>query len=227
MKEEQKVKHLAVILDGNRRYAEKKGWLGLRGHNDGAENVDRLIDWCNELGIKELTLYALSTENLKRDKKEVDELFRLMKRWFSKFKEDKRVHENKIKVRFIGDMSLLPKDIQEIVKEIEQDTLDYDNFKVNFCVAYGGRLELVRAFNKLKNERFNISEEDITNALWLNSEPDLVIRTGNVIRTSNFLPWQSVYSEWAFLEKLWPEFTKEDLLACLKDFEARKRNFGK
>jgi tritrans,polycis-undecaprenyl-diphosphate synthase [geranylgeranyl-diphosphate specific] len=225
--EEQKVKHLAVILDGNRRYAKKKVLGPLMGHDYGAENVDRLLDWCLELGIKELTMYALSTENLKRDKKEVDKLFSLMKKWFSRFKEDKRVHENKVKIRFIGDRSLLPEDIQGIIDEIEQDTFDYDNYKVNFCIAYGGRLELVHAFNKLKQENAPITETNISKALWLNSEPDLVIRTGNAIRTSNFLPWQTAYSEWIFLEKLWPEFTKEDLIDCLKNFEERKRNFGK
>jgi tritrans,polycis-undecaprenyl-diphosphate synthase [geranylgeranyl-diphosphate specific] len=221
------INHLAIILDGNRRYAKSRGLLSWKGHSYGAENVDNLMDWCLELGIKETTLYALSTENLKRDKEEVDELFNLFRKWFKKFKKDKRVHDNKVKIRFIGDLSLVPEDIKKLALEIEQDTKGYNNFKLNFCFAYGGRLELLNAFNKLKDKKGKINEQDITNALWLSSEPELIIRTGNVTRTSNFLPWQSVYSEWIFLEKMWPEFTKQDLLACLKEFEERKRNFGK
>jgi len=225
--ENQKVNHLAIIMDGNRRYAKKHFWIPWKGHDEGAETVNKLIDWCCELGIKELSLYALSTENLKRDKKEVDKLLELMKKWFSRFKEDKRMHEYRIKVRFIGDRALLPKDIQAIMNEIEEDSNEYDNLKINFCIAYGGRLELMHALNKLKRENIPITESNITKALWLSSEPDLVLRTGNVIRTSNFLPWQTTYSEWIFLEKLWPEFTQEDLISCLNEFEQRKRNFGK
>jgi len=222
-----RVNHLAIILDGNRRYARKKGLFAWKGHSYGAENVSKMLDWCKEFGIKEMTFYALSTENLKREKEEVDELFKLFKKWFVKFKKDKRVHENKVGIRFIGDLSLVPEDIRKLALEVEQDTKNYNNYIMNFCFAYGGRLELLHAFNKLKAKKEKISEEDIKSALWLSSEPDLVIRTGNVVRTSNFLPWQTVYSEWVFLDKMWPEFTREDLLACLKEFEARKRNFGK
>jgi len=221
------INHLAIILDGNRRYAKKKGLFAWKGHSYGAENVDNLMDWCIELGIKETTLYALSTENLKREKEEVDELFSLFRKWFKKFKKDKRVHDNKVRIKFIGDLSLVPEDIKKLALEIEQDTKNYDNFKLNFCFAYGGRLELLHALNKLKGKEGKITEQDITNALWLSGEPELIIRTGNVTRTSNFLPWQSVYSEWIFLEKMWPEFTKQDLLSCIKEFDARKRNFGK
>ncbi|MEM4230847.1 MAG: polyprenyl diphosphate synthase [Candidatus Pacearchaeota archaeon] len=225
--EEKKVRHLAIILDGNRRYARKKGLLSWKGHSYGAENVNKVIDWCKEFGIKEVTFYALSTENLKREKKEVEELFNLFREWFKKFKKEDRVHKNKIKIRFIGDLFLVPEDIKKLALEIEKETENYNDYIINFCFAYGGRLELLHAFNKLKDKKREITEEDITKALWLSSEPDLVIRTGGMIRTSNFLPWQTIYSEWIFLDKLWPEFTKEDLISCLKDFENRKRNFGK
>lgn len=214
-----KLKHLAIIVDGNRRFAKNKGLPAWKGHEYGAEIVDKLFDWCKELDIKEVTLYILSTENLKRDAVELNFLFRLFKNWFKRFEKDK------VRIRFIGDLSLVPQDIQELTNEIEKDTKNYDNFKINFCFAYGGRLELVNAFNKLRNKE-KITEEDITNALWLSSEPDLIIRTGNVIRTSNFLPWQAIYSEWIFLDKMWPEFTREDLIACIEEFENRKRNLG-
>jgi tritrans,polycis-undecaprenyl-diphosphate synthase [geranylgeranyl-diphosphate specific] len=221
------INHLAIILDGNRRYAKSKGLLNFKGHGYGAENVNNLLDWCLELGIKETTVYALSTENLKRDKKEVDELFNLFKKWFTKFKTDKRVHDNKVGIRFIGDLSLVPEDVRKLALEIENDTKDYNNFKLNFCFAYGGRLEILYAFNKLKNKKGKITEEDIAKALWLSNEPELIIRTGDAVRTSNFLPWQSAYSEWIFLKKMWPEFTKQDLIECIKEFDSRKRNFGK
>jgi undecaprenyl diphosphate synthase len=221
------VKHVAIILDGNRRYAKARGLPAWKGHEEGAKNVDRLMDWCKELGIKEITLYVLSTENLKRDAKELKYLFKLFKEWFKKFKKDKRIHENKIKMRFIGDLSLVPEDVRKLASEIEQDTKNYENYIINFCFAYGGRLELLNAFNKLNCKKGKITEEDVKGVLWLKDEPELIIRTGGMQRTSNFLPWQSVYSEWIFAKKLWPEFSKEDLQECIKEFETRKRNFGK
>lgn len=227
MSKENKVQHLAIILDGNRRFAVKKGLPKFRGHEFGARNVEKLIDWCKELDIKELTLYTLSTENLKRTKKELNFLFTLFGKWFKKIEKNRKIKENKIKIRFIGKLDLLPKDIQKLCRKLEKDTKNYNNYKLNFCFAYGGRQELVEAVNKLKNKKGKITEKDITKALWLSSEPDLIIRTGNRTRTSNFLPWQAVYSEWLFLDKLWPEFTKHDLRKALKYFEEIQRNFGK
>ena len=221
------IKHLAIILDGNRRFAKKQGLMSWKGHDKGAETLNKFLDWCKELGIKESTFYTLSTENLKRDKQEIEYLFDLFRKWFKKIKTDKRIKEDRIKIRFIGDLFLVPEDIRKLASEIEQDTKDYSNYVINFCFAYGGRLELVNAFNKLKDKKEKITEEDIKNALWLSSEPELIIRTGGMQRTSNFLPWQSVYSEWVFINKLWPEFTKQDLLDCVKEFEQRTRNFGK
>jgi tritrans,polycis-undecaprenyl-diphosphate synthase [geranylgeranyl-diphosphate specific] len=219
-------KHIGIILDGNRRYAKARGMPSFKGHEEGAKTVKKLFDWAKELNIKELTLYTLSTENLKREKTELDYLFKLIKKLFSKFKDDKRIDKYKIKVRIIGKLSLLPKDVQKILEEVQKRTSMNNNYIINFCIAYGGRLELIEAIKKLKDKK-EITEEDITNALWLSSEPDLIIRTGSVKRLSNFLPWQSVYSEFIFLDKMWPEFTKKDLIACIKEFENRKRNFGK
>ena len=221
-----KLKHLALVLDGNRRFAKKLMKKPWEGHNSGAETVEKLLDWVKEFGIKELTLYSLSTENLKRDKKEVEYLLKLMKKYFNKLKNDARINNDKVKIKIIGKLDLLPKDMQELYREIEEKTKNHNNFKINFCIAYGGRLELLEAIKKLKDVK-NITEQDITDSLWLKSEPDLIIRTGNVVRTSNFLPWQSVYSEWIFMDKLWPEFNKQDLQFCLEEFKNRKRNFGK
>jgi len=223
---EQYPKHIAIILDGNRRFAKARNLPSFKGHEAGADTVEKLLDWAKELNVKELTLYTLSTENLKRTKEEVDYLFKLMKKWFDKLKNDKRVHENKVKVRFVGELSLLPKDLRDLCLEIENKTSSYNNYIINFCIAYGGRLELLEAIKKLKGKK-EITEEDVSKALWLSSEPDMIIRTGGVKRLSNFLPWQSVYSEFIFLEKMWPEFTKHDLIACIDEFKSRKRNFGK
>jgi len=219
--------HLALIIDGNRRWAKIRNLKPWEGHRAGAENVDKLLEWCLELNIKEVTIYTLSTENLKRDKTELGFLFKLFKEWFRKFENDKRVKENRVRIKFIGNLSLVPKGIKNLAERIEKETSKYNNFRLNFCFAYGGRLELLEAFNKLKNKKGKINEKDITKNLWLPSEPDLIIRTGNRERTSNFLPWQSIYSEWIFLKKLWPDFTKKDLLECIKEFSLRKRNFGK
>ncbi len=225
---ENSLNHIAIILDGNRRYAKNQGKESFKGHDSGAENFEKFIRWCEELGVKEITAYILSTENLKRDEKELNHLFNLFKKWFKKFSNDKEIHEKKVRIRFIGDLSLVPEDIRKSALELQEKTKDYDNYRVNFCFAYGGRLELTHAVNKLLKEgKKQVTESDITNALWLSSEPQLIIRTGNAERTSNFLPWQSVYSEWIFLDKMWPEFTKQDLIECIQEFNSRKRNFGK
>jgi len=226
-KEKKQINHVGIIIDGNRRYAKNKGMATHKGHSEGAEKVSKTIEWCKDLEIKELTIYTLSTENLKREPKELEHLFNLFKKFFKKFKENKEVHENKVKIKFIGDISLVPKDIQELIKEIENDTKDYDNYKINFCFAYGGRLELTKSINKLIKQGKPVTEQDITNFLWLSSEPDFIIRTGGKTRTSNFLPWQSVYSEWIFLEKMWPEFEEQDLKDCIEKFNQTQRNFGK
>lgn len=222
------INHLAIIIDGNRRWAKERGLKPWKGHEEGAKAVDSLLDNCFKIGIKEVTIYTLSIENLKRDKLELEFLFKLFKEWFKKIKKDDRIKKNKVKIKFIGDLSLVSEDIRELAKEIEKDTGNYNNFIVNFCFAYGGRHEIVNAFNWLiKEGRKEIKEEDITNALWLKNAPDLIIRTGREKRLSNFLPWQSTYSELLFLDKMWPDFKKEDLLSCIKEFDNRKRNYGK
>ena len=215
---EKKLKHLAIIIDGNRRYAKNKSLKQWKGHSLGAENLENFFNWCMEFEIKEITIYTLSTENLNRDKNELNHLFSLFKKFFNRLKENKKIDENKIRIKIIGKKSLLPSEIQELCNEIENKTKENDNYKINFCIAYGGRLELLEAFNSLKNKEKEITEKELTNSLWLTSEPDLIIRTGNRKRTSNFLPWQSVYSEWLFLEKMWPEFTKQDLKEAIEYF---------
>lgn len=228
MENKNSLNHIAVIIDGNRRYAQARGMPAFIGHEKGAEKVEKFLDWARELNIKETTIYALSIENLNRDEEEVSHLFRIFGKFFEGSRIKKKIDENKVKVRFIGDLSLIPKDVKELAEKIENRTKNYDKYKVNFCFSYGGRQEIISAFNKLlKTGKKSVTESDITNALWLSDEPQLIIRTGGKSRSSNFLPWQSVYSEWLFLDKMWPEIEKEDLIECVERFNKVQRNFGK
>jgi len=224
-------RHIAIILDGNRRYAKKIGLQPWKGHEFGVKKLEHLLDWCRELGIKELTLYSFSTENFRRAKTEVDFLFSIFKKKFNSMKHRRDIFDNKIKINVIGRVYMFPKDIRESMLEIMEKTRNHKNFTVNFAMAYGGRQEIVDAFKKIikKSKKLNpnqINEKLITSNLYLKSEPDLVIRPGGEVRTSNFLTWQSAYSEWVFINKLWPEFTKQDLIKCIEEFNRRERRFG-
>jgi tritrans,polycis-undecaprenyl-diphosphate synthase [geranylgeranyl-diphosphate specific] len=219
--------HIGIILDGNRRFAKKEGKKPWEGHEAGANKIGDLLNWCKEMGVKELTLYCFSVENFKRSKKEVDFLMDLFKRAFKKFGEDKRLDENKIKIRFIGDKERLSKELQEEMRKLEKKTKNYNNYAINFAIAYSGRQEIVYAVKKMIKEKKKITEANLQKSLWLPDEPDLMIRTSGEKRSSNFLPWQSVYSEWVFIDKLWPEVTKRDFKAAIREFHDRKRRFGK
>ncbi|MBM3234595.1 di-trans,poly-cis-decaprenylcistransferase [Candidatus Pacearchaeota archaeon] len=220
-------KHIGIILDGNRRFAKRLMLEPWKGHELGAEKVEKLFDWCKELEVKELTLYCFSLENFSRPKKEFDYLMNLFKKEFSKLDKDKKIEENKIRIRFIGKTELFDKEIQKIIKNIAKKTQENSGFIINFALAYGGRQEIIRACRKLVENGEEINEENLKKNLWLSSEPDMIIRTGGERRTSNFLPFQSVYSEWFFLDKTWPEFEKKDLIFCIKEFEKRERRFGR
>jgi tritrans,polycis-undecaprenyl-diphosphate synthase [geranylgeranyl-diphosphate specific] len=227
MQEKNNIKHLGIILDGNRRFAKKLMLEPWKGHELGADKIENLLDWCKEFGIKEITLYCFSLENFNRPKNEFDFLMKIFKETFEKIKIDKRIHENKIKLRFIGKTELFDSEIQEMIKNLEGMTKNYKNYIVNFAFAYGGRQEIIEAVKNLVKSGKEINEATFQENLWLSDDIDLIIRTGGEKRTSNFLPWQSTYAEWIFLDKLWPEFTKQDLLACIEEFKSRKRRFGK
>ncbi|MBI2541815.1 di-trans,poly-cis-decaprenylcistransferase [Candidatus Woesearchaeota archaeon] len=222
-------KHVAIILDGNRRYAKKLGMQPWKGHEYGAKKLNELLKWCRELGIKELTLYSFSTENFKRAKAEKDFLFNIFRKEFESMQHRKDIFENKIRINVIGRLEMFPKRIMQSMLGIMEKTRKHGNFTVNFAMAYGGRQEITDALRKIMKSRIKssqINENMITSSLYLKSEPDLVIRPGGEVRTSNFLTWQSVYSEWIFVGKLWPEFTKEDLIKCIVEFNERERRFG-
>ena len=219
--------HIAIILDGNRRYAKKLGIPQFMGHEKGFNKIKETLGWCMELGVKELTLYCFSTENFKRDKKEVDYLFDLFRKKIGDFKKDKQIHDNKVKISIIGRISMFPEDMQKQMKEIMAMTKDYGKYKLNLALAYGGRSEIVDAVKGLVKERKEISEESITSSLYLQDNVDLMIRPGGEKRLSNFLLWQNSYAELYFSDKLWPDFSKEDLKEAVEWFKGRERRMGK
>lgn len=225
---------IAIVLDGNRRYAKKLGLQPWKGHEFGLRKLEKLFDWCQELGIKELTLYSFSTENFIRAKREINYIFSLFRQEFGKMKQKNGIFKNKIKVNVIGRLNMFPADIRKSMLEVVEKTKNHNSFIVNFAMAYGGRQEITDAVKKIaenvKKGKImveDINEKLISNNLYLKSEPDLVIRTGGEKRISNFLLWQSSYSEFFFIDKLWPEFTKQDLIKCIWEFNKRERRFGR
>lgn len=220
------VKHIAIIMDGNRRYAKKHGLPLLKGHEKGAEIVEKLFDWAEELNVKELTLYSFSIQNFKRTKAEFGYLMKLFEIFFRKAM-NKLKKNPKVQFHFIGRMNLFPRKIQILAKELEQKSRNNKKLKINIAFGYGGREEIIDAVKKIiKKGIKNINEKTIADNLYMSSEPEIMIRTGGEQRTSNFLPWQSIYSEWFFPKKLWPEFTKKDLKEILAEFKTRERRFG-
>ncbi|RQD81252.1 MAG: di-trans,poly-cis-decaprenylcistransferase [Methanocalculus sp. MSAO_Arc2] len=228
--------HIAIIQDGNRRYAKEMGLQGGYGHSQGANTTETMLEWAQEFGIKHITLYAFSTENFRRSKEELDELFELFKDRFLKVLTDTRVHTNKIRVRMVGDKSLLPEDVLMCVKEAEEATKNYSNHYLNVAIAYGGRNEIIHAARRIIQQVKDgtLTPEQITPQMveanlhdGLGLPPvDLIIRTGNEYRTSNFLPWlangneSSVY----FCAPYWPQFRKIDLLRAIRVYDQRKRS---
>jgi tritrans,polycis-undecaprenyl-diphosphate synthase [geranylgeranyl-diphosphate specific] len=227
-------KHVGVILDGNRRFAKKLMLKPWKGHEWGAKKVEKLMDWAGEIGIKELTLYSFSMQNMNRPKEEFEYLMKVFRSEFTRLGNDPRLEKEDIKINFIGRIHLFPKDVYEKMRELMDRTKNHKSFIINFAMAYGGREEVVDAVMKLSQDvksgklsAEEINEEIFQDYLYTPDEPDLIIRTGGDHRTSNFLIWQSNYSEWFFLEKCWPEFEKEDLVEVVDQYVNRERRFGK
>ena len=226
-KQKQDLNHIGIILDGNRRYAKKLLMKPWKGHELGFKKLEKLLGWMLNAEVRELTLYCFSLENFNRDKTEVEFLMNIFKKEFPRFLDDKRIHENKIKLRFIGKRELFDSEIQEGMQKLEEATKDYDNYVINFAMGYGGRQEIIEAVKKMRDKGEEITEENLQKNLWLLDNVDLIIRTSGEKRTSNFLPWQATYSEWIFLDKTWPEFSEQDLKDCIEEFYNRQRRFGK
>jgi tritrans,polycis-undecaprenyl-diphosphate synthase [geranylgeranyl-diphosphate specific] len=232
-----KPEHIAIILDGNRRWATDRALNPWSGHEKGAEKVEQLIDWCLKLNVKSITLYAFSTENFRRSKDEVAEIMRIACHNLQKILTDERVRKDKVRVKVIGRTSLLPDDLQEVIRNVEKTTQDYDEHFLNFAFAYGGRAEIADAAKKIAGEVYSgkLNPEEVDEAVFEQhlytahlpkQDPDLIIRTSGEERLSGFLLWQSAYSELCFLDVYWPDFRLIDLLRSVRTFQNRKRRFG-
>jgi len=225
-------KHVAIVLDGNRRFAKKLMLKPWKGHEWGKGKVEKLFEWAKELGVNELTLYAFSIQNLNRPKEEFDYLMKLFVESFNGIKNDIKIKE--VKMNFIGRINLFPKEVQKAMNELMEKTKDNIPYIVNFAMAYGGQEEVIDAVKKIseqvkegKLDINKINEESFKDYLYLKDSPELIIRTGGEKRTSNFLNYQAAYSEWIYLEKMWPEFEKEDFEECIKEYSSRQRRFGR
>jgi len=225
--------HIAVIMDGNGRWAKKKLLPRLIGHNKGLDSVKKIIEFSIKYKIKDLTLYAFSTENWKRPIKEVEGLLKLFSQSISK--ESKKIHSNDIRLKFIGDVSILTKTLQEKIKKIEKETSRNTSLILNIALNYGGRLDIVNSVNnfyknknKNKNKIIKITEKNVANGLYTKGQPDvdLLIRTGGEQRISNFLLWQVAYAELYFSKKLWPDFNEKVFVDALYFFQNTERKFG-
>ena len=226
-------RHVGIILDGNRRFAKRLMKRPWEGHKLGFDKVKRLFDWTAKLGIKELTLYCFSMQNFNRPKEEFEYLMKQFKAAFEDIADNQDIKKNKIRIRAIGRTELLPEDVQKAIRDAELATKKYNNYLINIAIAYGGREEIIDAVKRIgrlieqgKIKDSDITEELVKKNLYTGDEPDLIIRTGGERRTSNFLIWQSNYSEWIFIEKMWPEFEEEDLIQCINDYRERERRYG-
>lgn len=228
--------HIAIIMDGNRRYAAEKGISKEEGYKLGSEKLREVIDWCISLGIKVVTVYAFSTENFKRDMEEVNYLLDLCSKELDRASTDPKIHQNEIKVNVIGHFDLLPEDIRKKAKNLMEATKNYSKYVLNVALAYGGRQEIVDAITKIardvkegKLDPKDINEETVSSYLYTKGlpDPDLVLRTSGEERISNFLLWQLAYSELYFSDVYWPAFRKKDFLEAIYTYQQRKRRFGK
>lgn len=225
-------RHIAIIMDGNGRWAKKRGLPRTAGHSAGAEAFRRIANYCRTLGVEYLTVYAFSTENWKRSAEEISGIMWLLRRYLEEALAD--MEKNRVRFRFFGDLSRLSPELQELCRNAEKRSQDYD-VQVNFCLNYGGRDEIIHgvrevladvATGKLRAE--DLTETRFSGYLYSGGVPDpeLIIRPSGEQRISNFLLWQSAYSEFVFMDVLWPDFSPEDLDRAIEEYHRRNRRFG-
>ena len=226
-------RHIAIIMDGNGRWAKKRGLPRNAGHAAGAETFRRIATHCDTLGVEYLTVYAFSTENWKRSAEEVSGIMQLMEKYLEEALRD--MEKNCTRIKFFGDLSRLSPALQARCREAEERSAKFDRVQVNFCFNYGGRDEIVRAAKAFaadvaagKQQPEALTEDMFSNYLYSAGVPDpeLVIRPSGEKRTSNFLPWQSAYSEYVFMDVLWPDFSAKDLDRAISEYHGRHRRFG-
>ena len=226
-------RHIAIIMDGNGRWAKQRGLPRTAGHKAGAETFRRIANHCRALGVEYLTVYAFSTENWKRSAEEVAGIMKLLERYLTEALAD--MEKNKVHFNFFGDLSRLSPKLQKLCLDAQNRSAQYGQVQVNFCLNYGGRDEILRAIRAYAADvrEGKQTPEGLTEQLfeqYLDSagvpDPELVIRPSGELRTSNFLPWQTVYSEFVFMNILWPDFTEADLDAAIAEYHRRNRRFG-
>lgn len=227
--------HVAIIMDGNRRFAEELGLDPTQGHEMGRDKLETLLEWCLEIGVRVLTVYAFSTENLNRGSDELKALMDLFEVNFKKVGDDARVHKNKIRVRAMGQVDKLPDQVQEAIRYAEERTKDYDDYYFNIAVAYGGREEILQAIRRIaqdaKDDKLAVKDIDerlVSKYMYIKDipDPDLILRTSGEERISNFLLWQLAYAELYFADVYWPGLRKVDFLRAIRSFQKRKRRYG-
>ena len=223
--------HIAIIMDGNRRWAKKKSLPIKLGHKNGAEALRKIVEYSKQIGVKYLTVYAFSTENWKRSKEEVDDLMNLLREYLGKIEED--IAGKNIRAKIIGDKKRLDLDIQEKIRELEEKTKDCTALTFQIALNYGGRDEIIHAVLDITKDLMNnniqeINEEIFSRYLYAGAipDPDIILRTAGEKRLSNFLLWQCAYSEFIYTDVLWPDFSEKDLDGAIAEFNGRKRNFG-
>ncbi len=233
MEQENLPKHIAIIMDGNRRWAREKGMPVSFGHKEGAKTLEKIVRYANKIGIKYITVYAFSTENWKRTTEEVSTLMKLFQSYLDDY--SKRADSENIRVKIIGSRDGLSEKMKDSIEKCMERTQNNTGITFNIALNYGGRDELVRAVKSIaeqvKENQINIdeiTEETISNNLYTKEQPDpdLLIRTSGELRLSNFLPWQLVYSEFLFLDKYWPDFSEKDLDEAIEVYQKRNRKFG-
>jgi len=228
-------RHVAIIMDGNRRFAKSLDLSPEVGHFLGRDKIKEVLEWCFDLGIKVLTIYAFSTENFNRSNEEVKTLMTLCKQELEKATKDSRIHKNRVRIRVLGHLEALPDDIQQSAQYVMDTTEHYDNYLFNIALGYGGREEIVDAIQhiaqdvkegQLKLEE--ISKSTVSSYLYTNGlpDPDLILRTSGEERISNFLLWQLAYSELYFSDVYWPALQKRDFLRAIQTYQSRERRFG-
>jgi len=228
-------KHVGIILDGNRRFARRNGLPPIEGHRIGAKKLEEVLEWCREVGIRCVTVFAFSTENFRRPPEEVRELMKLFAEKFEAAARDGRLKEYGVRVRTIGEIESLPPEVREAIRKVEEVTCDHSDYILNVAIGYGGRRELARAVRLIceRIERGELRAADVCEELIEENlytaglpDPDLIIRTSGEERLSGFLLWQSAYSELYFCEADWPSFSKLDFLRAIRTYQSRQRRFG-
>jgi len=221
------VKHVAIIMDGNGRWGIKHKNSRNAGHREGLNNVESIIDECLKINIKYLTLYTFSTENWKRPKKEINFLFNLLENFLTN--KIGTLNKRNIKLKFIGELNKLPNKLKKLIKNSEFKTSKNLSLQVNVALNYGSKSELINSIKRINKKKIRINEKNIDKNLFTKNiiDPDILIRTGNTQRLSNFMLWQIAYTELFFEKKLWPDFKNNDFKKILNKFRLIKRNFGK